>query len=112
MSSYYMLRGVTATHAVRARAADSTSECRATWVQLSDPMASLLRTMRHQAFLFLVLACSLQAQQPPYDVFPPAEPPYYRMRYEASTKAGGLAFPVNYTVWVPPGVKSLRGLIV
>jgi pimeloyl-ACP methyl ester carboxylesterase len=34
------------------------------------------------------------------------------VRYEASTNAGELVFPVNYTVWVPPGVKSLRGLIV
>ena len=29
---------------------------------------------------------SLLAQKPPYDFFPPAEPPYYRVRYEASTK--------------------------
>jgi hypothetical protein len=54
----------------------------------------------------------VHAQQPPYDVFPPAEAPYYRVRYEASTEPGGLAFPVNYTVWIPPGVKSLRGVIV
>lgn len=52
------------------------------------------------------------AQQPPYDVFPPAEPPYYRVRYEASKEPGELIFPVNYTIWVPPGVKELRGVIV
>ena len=68
--------------------------------------------MRQIALLFFALASSLLAQQPPYDVFPPAEPPYYRVRYEASTKPGELVFPVNYTVWVPPGVKTLRGLIV
>lgn len=68
--------------------------------------------MRHLAFLFLALAGSLSAQQPPYDVFPPADPPYYRVRYEASTKPGELVYPVNYTVWVPPGVKTLRGVIV
>jgi hypothetical protein len=50
--------------------------------------------------LFLValtisLAMSLAAQQPPYDVFPPAEPPYYRVRYEASTRPGELVYPVN-----------------
>jgi len=61
---------------------------------------------------FLTLSVSLLAQQPPYDVFPAADPPYYRVRYEASTKPGELIFPVNYTVWVPPGVKSLRGVIV
>lgn len=52
------------------------------------------------------------AQNPPYDVFPPAEPPYSRVRYEASTKPGELTFPVNYTVWIPEGVKTLRGVIV
>ena len=69
-------------------------------------------TLRRLTFLLIVLAGVLPAQQPPYDVFPPAVPPYYRVRYEASTKPGELVFPVNYTVWVPPGVKSLRGLIV
>lgn len=68
--------------------------------------------MRSLALFFLAAAASLPAQQAPYDVFPPAEAPYYRVRYEASTKAGELAFPVNYTVWVPPGVKTLRGVIV
>ena len=69
--------------------------------------------MRFLALLsFLALAASLCAQQPPYDVFPAADPPYYRVRYEASTKPGELVYPVNYTAWVPPGVKSLRGVIV
>ncbi len=62
--------------------------------------------------LFLVLASSLAAQQPPYDVFPAAEPPYYRVRYEASSQPGELAYPVNYTLWIPPGVGNLRGVIV
>jgi len=52
------------------------------------------------------------AQQPPYDVFPPGEPPCYRVRYEASTQPGELVYPVNYTIWIPAGVKSLRGVIV
>lgn len=52
------------------------------------------------------------AQQPPYDVFPTAEPPYYRVRYEASSRPGELQFPVNYTIWIPKDVKSLRGVIV
>ncbi|WP_395736011.1 hypothetical protein [Prosthecobacter sp.] len=68
--------------------------------------------MRSLALCLLALATSLSAQQPPYDVFPAADPPYYRVRYEASTTPGELIFPVNYTVWVPPGVKSLRGVIV
>ncbi|MCA9175928.1 MAG: hypothetical protein KDB14_15690 [Planctomycetales bacterium] len=53
-----------------------------------------------------------RAQQPPYDVFPSAEPPYYRVRYEASTEQGKLIFGVNYTVWIPAEVKTLRGVIV
>ncbi len=57
-------------------------------------------------------AASVWAQQPPYDVFPPAESPYYRVRYAASEKPGELIFPVNYTVWIPPGVNRLRGVIV
>ena len=60
----------------------------------------------------LALATTLIAQVAPYDVFPPAEPPYYRVRYEASTNPGELIFPVNYTVWIPPGVKTVRGVIV
>jgi pimeloyl-ACP methyl ester carboxylesterase len=61
---------------------------------------------------FVALTPTLSAQKPPYDVFPPAEPPYYRVRYEASTKPGELTFPVNFTIWIPPDVKPLRGVIV
>jgi pimeloyl-ACP methyl ester carboxylesterase len=68
--------------------------------------------MRFLPILFFALTTALWAQQPPYGVFPPAEAPYYRVRYEASTQPGELIFPVNYTVWIPPGVKMLRGVIV
>lgn len=39
-------------------------------------------------------------------------PPYFRVHYEPSTQPGELAFGVSYTVWIPPGVKTLRGVIV
>jgi hypothetical protein len=52
------------------------------------------------------------AQTPPYDTRPEVAPPYWRLRYEAAQEPGGLMFPVTYTVWIPPGVKSLRGVIV
>lgn len=52
------------------------------------------------------------SQQPPYDVYPEAKAPYYRVRYEAATNPGELIYPVNYTIWIPPGVKTLRGVIV
>ena len=57
-------------------------------------------------------AADLHAQKPPYDVFPAADPPYYRVRYEASAKPGELVFSVNYTIWIPRDVKTLRGVIV
>ena len=68
------------------------------------------------------------AQQPPYDIRPAAEPPYYRVRYEptaepvtssATSQAtapaatpDALIFPVTYTAWIPPHAKTLRGVIV
>ena len=62
--------------------------------------------------LFFVAIQLSSAQEPPYDVYPSADPPYYRVRYEASTQPGELIFPVKYTVWIPPGQKTLRGAIV
>jgi hypothetical protein len=62
--------------------------------------------------LLVAGAADLPAQKPPYDVFPPADAPYYRVRYEASDKPGELPYAVNYTIWIPPGVKTLRGVVV
>jgi pimeloyl-ACP methyl ester carboxylesterase len=70
------------------------------------------RLLLCSSLLLVGIATDLLAQQPPYDVFPPAEPPYFRVRYEASTEPGELVFPVNYTVWIPSNVKTLRGVIV
>ena len=64
-------------------------------------------------FAFEMLLCiPAAAQVSPYDQFPEAEPPYYRVRYAASTEDGGLAFGVNYTIWVPDGNQRIRGVIV
>src|SRR4051794_5099290 len=60
--------------------------------------------------LIALAACPALAQVKPYDAAPPAEAPYYRVRYEASDKPGELIYPVQYTVWLPPGVKELRGV--
>lgn len=68
--------------------------------------------MKHALILLSLLATAALAQVAPYDKAPPVEPPYYRVRYEASTKPGELIFPVQYTVWIPPGVKTLRGVMV
>ena len=64
------------------------------------------------AIVWITFSATALGQQPPYDVFPPADPPYYRVRYEASTRPGELIYPVNYTIWIPKDVKSLRGVIV
>ncbi len=39
-------------------------------------------------------------------------PPYYMVHYEGSTKEGELKLGATYTVWIPPSVKILRGVIV
>ena len=77
-------------------------------------MARPFSTARHAAaaWAWLTLAANLPASQPPYDVFPPAVPPYERVRYEAAKEPGGLIYPVNYAIWIPAGVPRLRGVIV
>jgi pimeloyl-ACP methyl ester carboxylesterase len=72
----------------------------------------MFRTNCVFAIIFVGFLGNVNAQQPPYDVFPAAEPPYFRVRYEASSNPGELSFPVNYTVWIPRDVKSLRGVVV
>ena len=62
--------------------------------------------------IILSIASSAKAQNPAYANPLPAEPPYFRVRYEASSNIGELAYPVSYTIWIPPGVKTLRALIV
>ncbi|MEN8784077.1 MAG: hypothetical protein ABF379_06930, partial [Akkermansiaceae bacterium] len=64
--------------------------------------------------LFAILSQGIRAQDAkgPYEASPPAEAPYFRVRYDAGIKNGELAFPVKYTIWIPPTVKTLRGLIV
>lgn len=74
----------------------------------------MTRSILLLTWMLLLTAGTLDAtaQRPPYDVFPAAEPPYYRIRYEPSTTKGELIFGVNYAIWIPPGVKTLRGVIV
>jgi hypothetical protein len=37
---------------------------------------------------------------------------YFEISYPASTKSGELQLGVTYTLWVPPGVEKIRGVIV
>jgi pimeloyl-ACP methyl ester carboxylesterase len=69
-------------------------------------------TIRTILICLLILTGNLAAQKPPYDKPPAVKPPYHRVRYEASVKPGELIFPVQYTVWIPAGVKTLRGVVV
>lgn len=76
----------------------------------------MIQKLAISAILFSSLFSSISADEgnptTNYADFPLAEAPYYRVRYEASKEADRLTFPVKYTVWIPPGVKTLRGLIV
>lgn len=75
-------------------------------------LVSAIRTLCSVAVVLTACVATALAQRPPYDVFPPADAPYYRVRSEPSSKPGELIFGVNYTVWIPPGVTTLRGVIV
>ncbi len=70
--------------------------------------------MNRLLFCLLLVAVPgpVHAQEPPYNDPPEVEPPYYRVRYEGSDKPGELIFPVQYTVWIPPGSGQLRGVVV
>lgn len=54
----------------------------------------------------------LLGQSPPYDVFPEANTPYYRIRLEPSTVSGELVYGANFTLWIPPKIEKLAGIIV
>ncbi len=47
-----------------------------------------------------------------YEVLPEVQPPYYRVRYAPNDRPGELAYGVSYTLWIPPGVAQLKGVIV
>ena len=68
--------------------------------------------MRMSLLLLITGVVLGYAQQPPYDHPPSVETPYYSVRFEGSSRAGELMFPVQYTLWVPRGVDELRGVVV
>lgn len=59
------------------------------------------------SLLIALVACG-QDKSP----VPAAVPSYYSVHYENADKPGELAMAVTYTLWVPPGAKTLRGVIV
>lgn len=68
--------------------------------------------MRTLALLLFVLVSTVAAEPSPYDVFPPAEAPYFRVRFQPATMPGDLVYGANFTIWIPPEVATLRGVIV
>lgn len=75
-------------------------------------LRSTIATPLVAALFFFGLLATVQAQDAPYDKFPEAKPPYFRVQYEPSEEEGKLEFGVNYTVWIPADVETLRGVIV
>ena len=82
----------------------SSSRWYAKFADVWIPMACLFWT--------IAAAGSILGQSAPYDVYPEAAPPYYRVRLEPSSSPGELSFGANFTIWIPPEVQTLRGLIV
>ena len=62
------------------------------------------------SFTMLLLAFSLRAAAEEFANL--ISPPYYMVHHEGSTNEGELKISANYTLWLPPGVKTLRGVIV
>ena len=68
--------------------------------------------MPSRIFFLLAIVTMLPIRLADGNDLPPVAPPYERIRYEASAEPGGLRYPVIHTAWIPPGVKTLRGVIV
>ena len=66
----------------------------------------------HLSLVMTFVAALAYGQDPQPPSAPPATSPHFRVHYDASTQPGELVFGVSYTVWIPPGVTTLRGLIV
>ena len=65
--------------------------------------------MKSVLFLILALACLLCVRG---DEWAPVSPPFCEVHYAASTNEGELKLAVTYTLWIPPDVRTLRGVIV
>jgi pimeloyl-ACP methyl ester carboxylesterase len=64
------------------------------------------------AVALIVLSIPIVAAQDASAQNLPDAPPYYSVEYPGSEAAGELVFAVKYTVWIPPDVDQLRGVIV
>lgn len=62
--------------------------------------------------LFALAVTEAQSQASPYVNPPKISEPVYRVRYEPRENGVELIYPVQYTIWIPPSVTTLRGVIV
>ena len=62
--------------------------------------------------LLLIVLMFLTTAMWAADTLPPVAPPFSRVIYEPSKTPGELVYGVSYTIWIPPNVKTLRGVIV
>jgi hypothetical protein len=93
-------------------AVENAAECSSIHRRSASMVSRTTLAVWYLAAVSVTLASASFAQQAPYDVSPAANPPYYRVRYEASARPGELKFAVRYTIWIPSDVKTLRGVIV
>ena len=68
--------------------------------------------MRIAFLLLTALPAGVWAQLPQYVDTLPVDPPYYRVRYAGSETPGELIYASGFRVWIPPGVETLRGVVV
>lgn len=73
------------------------------------PTTHFLSTRCLYVYVVTMLACNARIVA---DDLPTAEPPYFRVQYQSSDVEGELKFGVSYTIWIPPDVKVLRGIVV
>jgi pimeloyl-ACP methyl ester carboxylesterase len=73
-------------------------------------MEKIVPAIRVSCFTILLLAFSLRAGAEEFANL--ICPPYYMVHYQGSANEGELKISANYTLWLPPGVKTLRGVLV
>jgi len=75
-----------------------------------QPSVHLIRMIRVICSMILLLAFFYRAGAEEFANL--IRPPYYMVHYQGSTNEGELKISANYTLWLPPGAKTLRGVIV
>ena len=64
--------------------------------------------MKNTTFLIIYILVAIAS----VDSINAANPPYYEVTYQPSTKEGALQIGVAHTLWIPENVKTVRGIII